>query len=150
MVSVIPDYGIPWQSNRALLLADGGVSNTLPVTNATLYNLTYKVTHAPYLVGTVGWWPFDTDASDIFGGHDGLLCGDPVFSGGRRILFADDFRGPTLNPIWQASLPPARSGNFCPGGCATINYIGAPNYGFQNIAGASVLRMTNILHTSTR
>ena len=69
------------------MLGDGAVSNSLPTTNSTSYRLTFKVSHAPYLVGMVGWWPFDEDtllsralggntaplAVDIFGGHDGLL-----------------------------------------------------------------------------
>src|SRR5207247_4443972 len=36
-----------------------------------------------YLIGMVGWWPFDDDGMDIFGGHDGLLCGDPQFVNGE-------------------------------------------------------------------
>src|SRR5205823_781471 len=58
-VSVIRDYSIPWQSNRMLVLGNGAVSNSLPVTNSTAYHLSFTITHAPYLVGTVGWWPFD-------------------------------------------------------------------------------------------
>src|SRR5205823_2990753 len=51
-------------------------------TNAASYRLSFKVSHAPYLFGMVGWWPFDMDllgildTSDIFGGHDGHAVGD--------------------------------------------------------------------------
>jgi subtilisin family serine protease/subtilisin-like proprotein convertase family protein len=83
-VQVVPDLSIPWLSNNILVLADGIVSNSLPTTNSTYYSLSYRVTHAPWIVGMVGWWPFDQDpghialatAPDIFGGHDALLFGD--------------------------------------------------------------------------
>lgn len=73
--TVLPDFSLPWLSNRLLVLHDAVISNTLPTTNSSLYRLEFKTTHAPYLVGTVAWWPFDEDASDIFGGWNGLLFG---------------------------------------------------------------------------
>jgi subtilisin-like proprotein convertase family protein len=73
--TVLPDFSVPWLSNRLLVLDDAVISNTLPTTNSTLYRLEFKTTHAPYLAGTVAWWPFDEDASDIFGGWNGLLSG---------------------------------------------------------------------------
>ena len=74
-VAVLPDYSLSWRSNQFLSLGYGAISNSLPTTNSTAYRLEYQVTHAPYLVGTVGWWPFEQDANDIFGGWDGLLAG---------------------------------------------------------------------------
>ncbi len=85
-VTVYPEMPAPWLSNNVLVLGYGAVSNNLPVTNATAYplpltssttyQLDFRVAHTPYLAGTVGWWPFDGDASDIFGGFNGLLAGD--------------------------------------------------------------------------
>ncbi|HEV2210049.1 MAG TPA: LamG-like jellyroll fold domain-containing protein [Verrucomicrobiae bacterium] len=81
-VLVYPEMPAPWLSNNVLLLTYGGVSNSLPTTNSSSYSLSFEVTHAPYLVGTVGWWPFDRNAADVFGGHDGLFFGDVSFDGG--------------------------------------------------------------------
>ena len=78
-VTVFNELPAPWLSNNVLVLGEGAVSNALPTTNSTSYHLTFDVTHAPYLAGMIGWWPLDQDASDIFGGHDGLLCGDVTF-----------------------------------------------------------------------
>src|SRR5262249_27385218 len=33
--------------------------------------------------GMVGWWPFDGDATDIWGQHDGLPRGIPQWTGGE-------------------------------------------------------------------
>src|SRR5207302_634256 len=70
----------------------------------TAYHLSFTITHAPYLVGTVGWWPFDgkytravtngnqvttnavrpdVDTPDIYGGHDAILSGDPTNGPGK-------------------------------------------------------------------
>ena len=82
-VVVYPEMPAPWISNNVLVLADGIVSNTLPTTNSTSYTLTYEATHAPYLVGTVGWWPLDGSGDDIFGGFNGQLFGDVLFKPGE-------------------------------------------------------------------
>lgn len=79
-VSIYPELPAPWLSNNVALLNDGIISNNLPTTNSTSYSLSFEVSHAPYIVGTVGWWPFDGDGSDIFGGFNGLLFGDVLFS----------------------------------------------------------------------
>jgi subtilisin-like proprotein convertase family protein len=79
-VLVYPQMPAPWLSNNVLMLEYGAVSNSLPTTNSTQYQLSFNVTHAPYLVGTVGWWPLNGDGADIFGGHDGLLSGDVRWS----------------------------------------------------------------------
>jgi subtilisin-like proprotein convertase family protein len=79
-VIVYPDLPAPWLSNNVLILGDAAVSNSLPTTNSTSYSLSFRVTHAPYLVGMVGWWPLDSDASDIFNGLDGLLFGNVLFN----------------------------------------------------------------------
>ncbi|HEY5915274.1 MAG TPA: S8 family serine peptidase, partial [Verrucomicrobiae bacterium] len=90
---VYPQLVAPWLSNNVLILGDSAVSNTLPTTNSTAYSLSFRVTHAPYLVGTVAWWPLDSDGTDIFGGFDGLLSGDVSFnaSGGmvNQAFFGD-------------------------------------------------------------
>jgi subtilisin-like proprotein convertase family protein len=77
---VYPELPAPWLSNNVLVLENAAVTNTLPTTNSTVYNLSFRVNHAPYLVGTVGWWPFDGDGTDIFGGLDGLLFGNVAFN----------------------------------------------------------------------
>ena len=96
-VTVVPDFTDLCLSNHLLVLGDGVVSNTLPTTNSGNYRLTFKVSHAPYLEGMVGWWPFEEDpllaralgtnvaplAVDIFGDHNGLLCGNPRFTLGE-------------------------------------------------------------------
>ena len=84
-VAVVRDLNDLCVDNNVLVLGDGVISNTLPTTNSTQYRLSFKVTHAPYILGMVGWWPFDDDGMDIFGGHDGLLCGDPQFVDGEVI-----------------------------------------------------------------
>ncbi len=58
-------------------------------------------------------------------------------------LFFDDFSGPVLNPVWQATLPDAYSGSFPYGYSQSALYVGAPAYGFQTVDGSSVLRLTN-------
>jgi subtilisin-like proprotein convertase family protein len=73
--SVLQDWGIPWRNNQYLSLEDSVVHVDLPTTNATQYELAFKATHTPYITGTVGWWPFEGDGRDIFGGFDGLLLG---------------------------------------------------------------------------
>jgi subtilisin-like proprotein convertase family protein len=83
MVAVLPDFSDLSGTNKLLALWDGVVSNTLPTTNSTSFNLSFQVTRAPYLVGTVGWWPLDEDARDIFGGLDGLLCCNVTFKAGK-------------------------------------------------------------------
>lgn len=77
---VYPELPAPWLSNNVLVLGDSAVSNTLPTTNSTSYSLSFRVTHAPYVFGTVAWWPFDGDGRDIYGGFDGLLRGDVSFN----------------------------------------------------------------------
>jgi subtilisin-like proprotein convertase family protein len=77
---VYPELPAPWLSNNVLVLGDAAVSNSFPTTNSTSYSLSFRVTHAPYLVGMVGWWPLDRDASEIFNGLDGLLFGNVLFN----------------------------------------------------------------------
>ncbi len=90
-VTVVPDYNTLSLQNHVLVLGDAVVSNALPTTLSTAYDLSFKVSHAPYLVGTVGWWPFNGDGRDIFGGLHGLLCGNVRFGPGRvgPALFGD-------------------------------------------------------------
>ncbi len=82
-VAVVRDLNELWRDNNILVLGEGVISNTLPTTNSTSYRLSFKVTHSPYIIGMVGWWPFDDDGTDIFGGHDGTLCGSPLFVPGE-------------------------------------------------------------------
>jgi hypothetical protein len=61
----------------------------------------------------------------------------------QTTLFFDDFNGPTLNPAFQASLPSL-------GSTIDVTYLGAPNYSYGTLDGASVLRLTNTLDTRQR
>jgi subtilisin-like proprotein convertase family protein len=89
MVDVLDDYTCFCLSNHVLGLLDGGVSNSLPTTNALAspalnpYTLSYRVNHLPWIEGMVTWWPLDVDGSDIFGGFNGLLLGDVYFATGK-------------------------------------------------------------------
>ena len=103
---VFPDYSVPWLQDNYLILDEGVVSNSLPTTNSLEYQLTFRATHAPYLVGMVTWWPFDGDARDLFGGLHGLLYGDVTFTNGEvaQAYFGDGVAtkvvvpaGPSLN-----------------------------------------------------
>jgi subtilisin-like proprotein convertase family protein len=79
-VTIYPEMPAPWLGNNVAILSSGIISNNLPTTNSTSYVLSFEAAHAPYLVGTVGWWPMDGDASDIFGGFNGLLLGNVQFT----------------------------------------------------------------------
>jgi subtilisin-like proprotein convertase family protein len=78
-VDVVRDLNLLCLNNNVLVPGDGVVSNSLPTTNSTSYRLSFNVTHSPYLPGMITWWPLDEDAIDIYGGFDGILCGDPQF-----------------------------------------------------------------------
>jgi subtilisin-like proprotein convertase family protein len=79
-VTVYPELPAPWLSNNVVILSGGVISNALPTTNSTQYTLSFEVAHTPYLVGTVAWWPFEGDGSDIFGGFNGILLGNVEFT----------------------------------------------------------------------
>jgi hypothetical protein len=71
----------------------------------------------------------------------------PATAPAQVVLFFDDFNGPALNPAFQASLPngaPLGNGN------GSNAYLGAPNYSFGTVDGASVLRLTNTLNNWQR
>ena len=63
----------------------------------------------------------------------------------RDLLF-DDFEGPNLNPIWQASLPnaPYRFGSV------KAIFLGESNFSFESLDGSSVIRLQNILDNTQR
>src|SRR5262249_46171898 len=60
------------------------------------------------------------------------------------VLFFDDFNGPTLNPVYQATLPvaPDRYQAFNGGG---NSYVGAPTYSFATVDGATTLHLQSVL-----
>ena len=92
-----------------------------------------------------------TDAGDYavaVGNSDGTTNSDVVtltVYSAPVSLFFDDFNGPTLNPMWQTNLPDAYCGSFPNGYPTPALYLGAPNFSFQTISGASVIRMTETL-----
>jgi len=61
-------------------------------------------------------------------------------------LFVDEFNGPTLNPVWQASLPPAGH-RF---GREDAIYQGPSHFAFETIDGRSVLRLHDTLSNLER
>lgn len=63
-------------------------------------------------------------------------------------LFADDFAGPTLSPIWQPSLPSA-PWRFGSQEAAAI-FQGASAFSFQTLDGRSVIRLQNTLEDAQR
>jgi len=74
-----------------------------------------------------------------------FLAGLMVLLGGlpaKGAAFFDDFSGPTLNAVWQASLPTMMQENrdFGPN---PATYQGAPGFSFQTLDGSSVLRVTD-------
>ena len=84
--TIYPTLPAPWLSNNIFVLGNSVVSNALPCTNAsalplpqtnsTIYQLSFRVNHAPYLAGLLAWWPFDGDTADVFGGFAGLPYGN--------------------------------------------------------------------------
>ncbi|MGA2247936.1 MAG: immunoglobulin domain-containing protein, partial [Verrucomicrobiota bacterium] len=84
---------------------------------------------------------------NIYGATNSSGATLTVYSG-PLVLFFDDFTGPALNPIWQASLPDARNGGN--GGYDTPDYLGAPNYYFETLGTNSVLRLTNVYNSLQR
>ena len=153
LVDVLDDYTCLCLSNHVLALLDGAVSNSLPTTNATTalslnpYTLTYKVNHLPWLEGLVAWWPLDVDGTDIFGGLNGLPLGDVTFSTGTTNLFADEFNGSSLNPMWQAALPGAGTGAAA---APAVAYAGAPAFSFGTLGPDNILRLSNSLGSRQR
>lgn len=86
VVGIVPDLSVPWRSNNILVLADGAISNTVPTLFPSAYRLSYETIHAPYIVGTVSWWPLDGNALDVFSGLDGLPLGNANFQPGKSGL----------------------------------------------------------------
>jgi hypothetical protein len=74
--------------------------------------------------------------------HKDRRCVRPI---DRELLF-DDFDGPNLNPIWQASLPnaPYRFGSVL------ATYLGESNFSFQSLNDSSVIRLQNVLANTER
>lgn len=64
-----------------------------------------------------------------------------------QVLFFDDFGGPSINPAFQTSLP---NGANLGDGTGSCTYLGAPNFAFQNVSGASVIRLSNSLSNQQR
>lgn len=114
IVETVAAPGCDCDTNKALALGYGVISNTLPITNIGTYQLTFRVNHTTNLFDTVAWWPFDHDERDIYGGHqldiygghDTLDSGAFTYAPGEvgNALFADGAstlievpRGPDLN-----------------------------------------------------
>ncbi len=103
-VLVIPDFTDIVRSNNVLVLGDGGVSNSLPTTSPSSYTLDFKVTHAPFLVGTIGWWPLDGNGSEIVNGLDGFFSGEITPFSGKvgQCFFGNGVRSSVTVPACPA------------------------------------------------
>ena len=75
-----------------------------------------------------------------------LRLASPSAVSAQAVLFSEDFNGPTLNPVFQPTLPLAGLGNFS----NDVVYTGPPNYAFQALDGASVIRLSNSLNNLRR
>jgi hypothetical protein len=84
------------------------------------------------------------DISDPDGTTSSSVATLTVYSAPTSLFF-DDFAGPTLNPMWQTNLPDAYCGSFPNGYASPALYLGAPNFAFQTLGDASVIRLTNTL-----
>jgi len=84
-VYVYPELPAPWLSNNVVILGDGAIINNLPTTNSDTFTLSFEAAHTPFLAGTVAWWPFDGDGSDLVGGLNGLLLGDVIFDPAGKV-----------------------------------------------------------------
>jgi hypothetical protein len=74
--------------------------------------------------------------------HEPRRCQVPP----KSVLLSDDFNGPELNPVWQASLPSA-PWRF---GAGIAAFQGESNFSFESLAGASVIHLHNILNDAER
>jgi hypothetical protein len=75
-----------------------------------------------------------------------LLASLTAASASGETLFVDEFEGPVLNPIWQASLPSA-PWRFDAG---VAFFEGASGFTFQSLNGRSVIRLQNVLGDAQR
>ena len=96
-----------------VVLGEGVLSNQLPTIAPTDGELRFNVTHAPYLVGTVGWWPLDGNGKDIFGGLDGLVTGELFWFGGKvdRSFIGNGVRSGVVVPA-NPAVDVGQSGGF--------------------------------------
>ncbi len=114
IVDIVAEPGCACDTNKAVALGYGVISNSIPITNAGSYQISFRVNHTTNLFDTVAWWPFDSDERDVYGGHERDIYGghDTLDSGGftfapgevGNALFADGAttlievpRGPDLD-----------------------------------------------------
>jgi hypothetical protein len=71
-----------------------------------------------------------------------------VKSANARVLYSDNFDGPTLSSVWQPSLPDA-PWRF-PQETEFANYLGASEYSFEILDGVSVIQLANTLNNAQR
>lgn len=76
-----------------------------------------------------------------------LLAAVPATAPAQSVLFFDDFTGPNLNDAFVPSLP---NGAPLGDGSGSCSYLGPGNYSFENLSGASVLRVSNTLNSWQR
>jgi subtilisin-like proprotein convertase family protein len=90
-VSVVNDPPNAQSPPQFLALADGVISNNLPVTPGSTYNLSFGV-RGP---GILGWWRGEGNARDSANGHDGTYPGTSNYVAGM-VAQAFDLSG--VNP----------------------------------------------------
>ena len=77
----------------------------------------------------------------------GVLLAGSLAARAGTTLFLDNFNGLALSPLWVTRLPnaPVAKGDY-----QNESYVGAPDYGFAKLGGASVLRMNTVLQPLQR
>jgi hypothetical protein len=69
-------------------------------------------------------------------------------SANARVLYYDNFNGPTLSSVWQPYLPDA-PWRF-PQETESADYLGASEYSFEMLDGVSVIQLSNTLNNAQR
>lgn len=77
-VSVISDPVLAYASNQLLALSSAQISCTV----TTVPGYEYKIILAHRDAGVKAWWPGDSNATDILGGHGGILSAGSTFTNG--------------------------------------------------------------------
>ena len=108
-------------------------------TNGTLSGSAPNLTYLP-ATNYAGTDAFTFKVNDGQFGLHGSRDPSVLNVSANTVLFFDDFNGPTLNPMWQASLPNANLGS------TVETYTGPASYVFTNVGGASAIRLNEMLN----
>lgn len=76
IVAVTDGFNTLPLTNKTVWLGQGVIGSTLLATGAQNFELKFMVSHAPALAGMLGWWPFDSDGTDLAAGHHAVALGN--------------------------------------------------------------------------